>query len=69
MRKQPGYAIFLGATILFTGCALLTAWPMAASKPNILGYYSHCTWTPWSTLMCLGLAGVFCKTRVMFFKS
>jgi hypothetical protein len=32
--------------------------PAPASKPCLLGYYAHCSWTPLSTLICLAIAGV-----------
>jgi hypothetical protein len=49
--------------MLFTAFAVLTAWPMHASHPNVLGYYSHCSWVPWSTLILLGLAFICCVLR------
>jgi hypothetical protein len=67
MKKQPMYRILLGSTIFFTLLAVLTALPMSASKANVLGYVSHCTWTPWSTLILLGLAGACCKIRAKKF--
>ncbi|NTV51910.1 MAG: hypothetical protein HGA76_02685 [Candidatus Firestonebacteria bacterium] len=62
MKKKP-YMILLGSTIFLTLLAILTALPMHASKPNLLGYYSHCSFTPWSTLILLALAGVSCRWR------
>ena len=32
--------------------------PSPASKSCTLGYYAHCSWAPWSTLICLAIAGV-----------
>jgi len=32
--------------------AVSTVIPVLASKPNFLGYYSHCSWTPLSTAIC-----------------
>lgn len=37
--------------------AFITMIPAQASKPCLLGYYAHCSWTPWSTLICLVIAG------------
>jgi len=37
---------------------LWTLVPAKASKPCFLGYYAHCSWTPWSTVICLTIAGV-----------
>jgi hypothetical protein len=67
-RKQPGYGILLGLTITSTLAAVLTLLPMPASKPNALGYVSHCTWAPWSTLILLATAGALCKLRVKRFQ-
>ncbi len=68
MKKQPGYSILLGLTLLFAGLAVLTVMPLPASKPNFLGYVSHCTWVPWSTLILLALAGLTCIIRAKVFK-
>jgi len=41
--------------------ALLGVWtvvPAQASKPCLLGYYAHCTFTPISTIICWIVAGV-----------
>jgi hypothetical protein len=38
--------------------AVTTVVPASASKPCLLGYYAHCSWTPLSTLICLAIAGV-----------
>jgi hypothetical protein len=40
---------------------LLGVWtlvPAPASKPCLLGYYAHCTFTPISTIICWIVAGV-----------
>lgn len=34
--------------------AVITMWPHEASKVNRLGYYSVCSFAPWSTLIFLG---------------
>lgn len=36
--------------------AFITMIPTQASKPCLLGY-AHCSWIPWSTLICLVIAG------------
>ena len=36
---------------------LWTVMPAKASKPCALGYYAHCSWIPWSTLICLAIVG------------
>jgi len=68
MHKQPQYGIMIGLSLLFTSLAVWTVWPMTASKPNVLGYYSHCTFAPWSTLILLGLASLNCLLRSEWFK-
>jgi len=67
-KKPPGYGIFLGLTITSVLAAILTVLPLPASEPNVLGYVSHCTWAPWSTLILLVVAGAFCKLRVKLCK-
>ena len=40
--------------------ALLGVWtlvPAPASKPSLLGYYAHCSFTPISTMICWVIAG------------
>ena len=37
--------------------AVATAIPGHASKANMLGYYSICSFAPASTLICLAIAG------------
>jgi hypothetical protein len=68
-KKQPGYGIFLGLTVTSVLAAMLTLLPLPASKPNVIGFVSHCTWAPWSTLILLVAAGAFCKVRVRQFKT
>ena len=38
--------------------AISTIIPTHASKPCLLGYYAHCSWPPYSTLICMAIAGV-----------
>ena len=37
--------------------AVTTVVPAPASRPCLLGYYAHCSWTPYSTLICPAIAG------------
>jgi hypothetical protein len=67
MRKQPGYAILLGSTILLAVLATLTAVPVAESRSNLFGYPSLCSWMPWSTLLLVALSAVSCKVRSRWF--
>jgi hypothetical protein len=69
MKRQPGYAILFWLTLLFTALAVLTVLPLPASKPNVLGYVSHCSFTPWSTLILVALAGLSCFIRLEWFKT
>jgi len=67
--KQPGYYILLVTTILFTVAGIITTLPdSSASKLCHLGYNAHCTFTPFSTIICLLFAGISCFLRVRFFK-
>ena len=34
-----------------------TVIPAPASRPCLLGYYAHCSYTPYRTLICLAIAG------------
>ncbi len=66
--RKRGYAVFLVLTILFTLCAIWTLIPAeSASGVCGLGYKAHCTFTPYSTLICLALAALTCKLRKRFF--
>jgi hypothetical protein len=61
---KTGYRIFLIITVVFVLSGLLTLLPTDnASKKNILGYMSHCSFVPVSTLICFILAGVSCIIR------
>ena len=46
------------STAIAAIAAASTVIPAPASKPCLLGYYAHCSWTPVSTLICLAIAGV-----------
>lgn len=48
-RISSVVALLLGLSILM---------PAPASKPCLLGYYAHCTFTPISTIICWVVAGV-----------
>jgi hypothetical protein len=48
---------------IFVILAVSTSVPLAASKTNDLGYYSLCSFTPWSTLALLLVAGVLWAIR------
>jgi hypothetical protein len=69
MRKKPGYGIMLGLTITTVALAAVTLLPASGHPANVLGYGSVCVWAPWSTIILLGMAGIFCKLRGRFFKA
>jgi hypothetical protein len=66
MRRPVWYSLLLVLTVVFTLLAILTALPLPAHKANVLGYVSHCSFVPWSTLILLGLAGICCILRSAF---
>lgn len=48
---------------IFVLLAISTVLPLAASKTNDLGYFSLCSFAPWSTLALLVVAGVLWAIR------
>ena len=63
-KRKKGYGALLILTIVITIAALWTLVPQAsASKPCLIGYKAHCTFTPISTVMCVVLAAIVCKIR------
>jgi len=44
--------------IVATLAAVSTVVPAPASRPCLLGYYAHCSYTPLSTLICLAIASI-----------
>lgn len=67
--RQPWYGIFMALTIIFTALAILTAIPSPnTNKECILGYKAHCPFTPYATIICLVIAGIFCVIRARLFK-
>lgn len=44
--------------IVFVVLGISTLIPASASKPSLLGYYAHCSFTPVSTAICFVLAGL-----------
>jgi hypothetical protein len=62
MKKY--YIISLAFTIIATSSAVITLIPVGmASKTNLAGYYSICSFAPISTIILLALAGTSCKIR------
>jgi uncharacterized protein with FMN-binding domain len=69
IKKQPYYTILLSLSITCSIGAILTLIPNPlAGKPNILGYFSFCPFTPAATFFCCLLAGLTCMLRAIFFK-
>ena len=61
--KKTGYLPLLILTVLFTLAGLSTVLPLGTSKPCLLGYRAHCTFTPVSTLICFAGSAVTCIVR------
>jgi len=70
VKKQPWYSVLLMISALWMIGGFLTLLPNgAASKPNILGYFSLCTFAPAATLFCFAGAAVTCLLRALLFKT
>ncbi len=63
MNHSSRNTILLGLAWIFAGLAAITLLPFSASKTNDLGYYSMCSFAPWSTLALLVVAGVIWAIR------
>ena len=63
-HESKAYYLTLGLTIAFSVLAIVTMLPNpAASKPNVLGYRSVCSFAPAASALCGLLAGVTCTFR------
>ena len=49
---------YWAGVIIFVILGITTLIPAPASKPPLLGYYAHCSFTPISTVICWIIAGV-----------
>ena len=49
---------FWAGVIIAVVLGISTLIPAPASKPCLLGYYAHCSFTPISTIICWVIAGV-----------
>lgn len=58
MSDKASIAALLALMWIFVALAVVTLIPFTATKLNDLGYYSLCSFTPWSTLALLVVAGV-----------
>ncbi|NVM36495.1 MAG: hypothetical protein HWN81_12940 [Candidatus Lokiarchaeota archaeon] len=62
------YLIFVGALIIGgLSAGIMTLIPDEASKPCYLGYYAHCSFTPYSTLILFSmtLVGTFLLIKLI----
>jgi uncharacterized protein with FMN-binding domain len=63
-RESKAYYGLLGLTIAFSVLAIVTMLPNpGASKPNVFGYRSVCSFAPAASALCGLLAGVTCTFR------
>lgn len=62
------YRLLLILTALFTLAAISTLIPQVVSKKNIIGYFSHCSFTPISTIILLFCSALTCTLRAKKFK-
>jgi uncharacterized protein with FMN-binding domain len=66
-RQPAAYYALIGLSLAFSVLAAVTLLPNpAASKPNVLGYRSVCTFAPAATALCGILAGITCILRNRF---
>jgi uncharacterized protein with FMN-binding domain len=67
-NESPLYWGMLALSLAFSVLALVTLVPNgAASKPNVLGYRSVCSFAPAATALCGLLAGITCTLRNRLF--
>ncbi|MCX7029984.1 MAG: FMN-binding protein [Spirochaetes bacterium] len=63
-RQPAAYYALIGLSLVFSVLAVVTLLPNpSASKPNVLGYRSVCTFAPAATALCGLLAGITCILR------
>ena len=63
MSDKKRIAVLLALVWIFVVLSVSTLLPLAASKTNDLGYYSLCSFAPWSSLALLFVAGVIWAIR------
>ncbi|MFZ5354393.1 MAG: FMN-binding protein [Bacillota bacterium] len=69
MNRERMYKLLLLLSLIFTVLAVITLIPNPnASKVNIMGYKSVCTFAPAATFLCGLLAGTTCTIRARYFK-
>jgi hypothetical protein len=63
MSDKTRIGVLLVLSWIFAILAVATLLPFSASKTNDLGYYSLCSFAPWSALALLFVAGVLWAIR------
>jgi hypothetical protein len=63
MSDKARIAALLVLMWIFVALSVSTILPLTASKTNDLGYYSLCSFAPWSSLALLFVAGVLWAIR------
>jgi len=63
MQDKTAIRLLLALMWIFVILAVATALPFSASRTNDLGYYSLCSFTPWSTAALLSVAGILWAIR------
>lgn len=48
---------YWAGVVASSALGIMTLIPAPASKPCLLGYYAHCSFTPVSTVICFAIAG------------
>jgi uncharacterized protein with FMN-binding domain len=63
-RQPAAYYALIGLSLAFSVLAVVTLLPSpSASKPNVLGYRSVCTFAPAASALCGLAAGITCILR------
>jgi uncharacterized protein with FMN-binding domain len=63
-KQKPAYFILLALSAVISAAAVVTLIPNpAASKPNVLGYRSVCSFAPAATALCALAAAGVCAVR------
>lgn len=63
MSDKTRISVLLALVWIFVVLSVSTILPFSASKTNDLGYYSLCSFAPWSSLALLFVAGVLWAIR------
>lgn len=66
MSDKLRNTVLVSLMCVFIGLAIWTMLPGDASKPNDLGYFSWCSFAPWSTLALLLVAALLWVVRRYF---